>query len=120
MSRQAFYVLRSFDRSQELVRGVLEHGGGSHVGYWQAKRETLPEPGHYQMLLAADHFKLKDKMGVVLSVEIHPVGVGRGIELGRIPHENGVALHGDWILNGMQNMHRIRDNSGIASFLDIR
>ena len=120
MSRQAFYILRPFDRSQELVRGVLEHGGGSHAGYWQAKREVLPEPGWYQLLLEPNHFKLKGAKGEILPTEIHPVGVGKGIELGRISHETGVALHGEWILGGMQNMHRTRDNAGVASFLDIR
>ena len=120
MSRQAFYILRPFDRSQELVRGVLEHGGGSHAGYWQARKEVLPEPGCYQMLLEPDHFKLKNGKGEILPVEIHPVGKGKGIELGRISHGDGVALHGDWILGGMQSMHRTRDKSGVASFLDVR
>lgn len=115
MSRKAVFVLRTFDASGDLVRGVLEQEGGSHVCYWHAMREILPPAGSYQLLLRETHFALRDHPS-----ELRPVGHGSGIELGHIMTAERTALHGDHMIAYLQGMHRARDADGIGSWLEVR
>ena len=117
MSRKAFYVLRAFKGGEDgtMRRGYLEHAGGSHVCYWQARAEDIQPPGQYQMLLHEDRIALRDH-----HAEIHPVGSGRGIEIGRVLEADRVSLHGDWMLRYLADMHRTRDAQGVGTWLEVR
>ena len=115
MTRKAIYIMRTFAGTGDLARGTLEHEGGSHVCYWHAPASTVPPPGEYQILMHDAHFSLRDH-----PAEIHAVGNGCGIELGRILHADGVALHGDYIIAYLQNLHRMRDASGTGTCLEVR
>ena len=115
MSREAVLVMRVFNDHGTLARGTIEHEGGSHVCYWHAQRETVPQRGKYQMLLKENSIALRDH-----TAALHPVGHGSGIELGRVLNAERVSLHGDWLVDYLKGMHRTRDAEGIGTFLEVR
>ena len=116
MSRKAYYVLRRFDSAgADITRGVLEHQGGSHVCYWQARAEDIPPPGQYQMLLHEDRIALRDHHAA-----IRAVGAGNGIEIGRVLHAEHVSLHGEYMLAYLAGLHRTRDAEGVGTWLEVR
>lgn len=113
---KAYYVLRRFKGVDgPVARGTLEHDGGSHVAYWHAYEADLPPTGKYQMLMHEGHFSLRDS-----TCEIHAVGNGKGVQIGRVMGNDGVSLHGDWLVDYLQGMHRSRDAEGVGSWLEVR
>ena len=116
MSRRAYYVLRTFHSDDDgLRRGHLEHAGGTHACYWHARPEDIPPPGQYQMLMHDTHISLRGH-----PAEIHPVGTGRGIEIGHCIVADRAAHHGAEMLAYLAGMHRTRDAQGVGTWLEVR